>query len=74
MLEKVLKHEDVIKFIKELGTEEVYQNKEIPNKINGEKIAKIEYPIYIFIDAIMSVVSPVTLDPATRFHLYIISV
>ena len=29
MLEKVLKHEDVIKFIKELGTEEVYQNKEI---------------------------------------------
>lgn len=69
MLEKVLKHEDVIKFIKELGTEEVYQNKEIPNKINGEKIAKIEYPIYIFIDAIIKY--SIIIDDIELFNNYL---
>lgn len=69
MLEKVLKHEDVIKFIKELGREEVYQNKDIPNKINGEKISKIEYPIYIFIDAIVKY--SIIIDDIELFNNYL---
>ncbi len=52
MLNKFLNRDDVIKFIKELATEDVYLNKDIPNKIYGEKINKTEYPIYTFVDAI----------------------
>ncbi len=53
MLNKILNREDIISFLKELTTEEIYINKDIPNKIYGERINKTEYPAYIFIDAIV---------------------
>lgn len=53
MFNKILSRDDVVSFLKELATEEVYLNKDIPNKIYGEKINKTEYPIYTFIDAIV---------------------
>lgn len=53
MLNKILNRDDVLSFLKELVTEDVYLNKDIPNKIYGEKINKTEYPLYTFIDAVV---------------------
>ncbi len=71
MLNKFLNRDDVIKFIKELATEDVYLNKDIPNKIYGEKINKTEYPIYTFVDAIFKYY--IIIDDIELFDNYSIS-
>ena len=53
MFYKIFKREDITQFIKTVLSEDIYINKDIPNMISEEKISKIEYPIYIFIDAII---------------------
>ena len=53
MFYKIFKREDITQFIKTILSEDIYINKDIPNMISEEKISKIEYPIYIFIDAII---------------------
>ncbi len=53
MLNQILEREDIKDFIKLLTTESLYINKNVPNKISEEKITKIEYSLYTFVDAII---------------------
>lgn len=53
MLQEILNRNDIKSFIKMMTTQQVYINKDIPNRISNEKISGVEYSTYIFIDAIV---------------------
>lgn len=53
MLSKYLKQDIVKTLFKKITTDEKFIHKDIPNRINEEKINQKEYALYVFLDAII---------------------
>lgn len=56
VLSKYLKKDSVQELLKKITTDERFIQKDIPNRINEEKVNVREYPLYILLDAIMKYV------------------